>query len=72
MLLMGDRNLTNGPLSAYRLLLLTTNSAPGWDAQLHKVRGNVALADGSATSLDIPRLRLRVTNSGADNLLAFP
>lgn len=71
-ILMGDRNLTNGPLSANRLMLLTTNSAPGWDHQLHKFRGNVALADGSVQSLDLPRLRLAVTNSGADNLLAFP
>ena len=72
MLLSGDRNLTNGPVSSTRLLLLTTNSAPGWDQRLHKFRGNVAFADGSVQSLDIPRLRLAVTNSGADNVLAFP
>jgi len=72
MLLSGDRNLTNGPLPLNRLLLLTTNSAPGWNQQLHKLRGNVALSDGSVQSLDTPRLRMTVTNSGADNLLAFP
>ena len=71
-LLSGDRNLTNGPLPSNRLLRLTTNSAPGWDNQLHKLRGNVAFADGSVQSLDIPRLRVAVTNSGDDNLLAFP
>lgn len=71
-ILMGDRNLTNGPLSANRLLLLTTNSAPGWDHQLHRLRGNVSFADGSVQSTDTPRLRRAVTNSGADNLLAFP
>lgn len=71
-ILMGDRNLTNGPLSANRLLLLTTNSAPGWDHQLHRFRGNVSFADGSVQSVDIPRVRLAVTNAGSDNLLAFP
>jgi len=72
MLLLGDRNLTNGPLPANRLLLLTTNSAPGRDQQLHKFRGNIALSDGSVQSSTTPRLRTLVTNSGADNLLAFP
>lgn len=72
MLLLGDRSLTNGPLSANRLLSVTINSAPGWDQQLHKGRGNVAFADGSARSLDTPRLRSAVTNSGVVNLLAFP
>ena len=72
MLLMGDRNLTNGPLPANRLLLLTTNSAPGWDQQIHKLRGNVALSDGSVQGTSTPRLRTMVTNSEADNLLAFP
>lgn len=72
MLLSGDRNLTNGPLPPNRLLLLTTNSAPGWDHQLHKFRGNVALADGSVQSLDIPRLRTAITNAGDSTLLAFP
>jgi len=72
MLLSGDRNLTNGPLLPNRLLRLTTNSAPGWDHQLHKLRGNVAFADGSVQSRDTSQLRLAVTNSGDDNLLAFP
>jgi len=72
MLLLGDRNLTNGPLSVNRLLLLTTNSAPGWDQQLHRFRGNVALSDGSVQSASTPRLRTLVTNAGVDNLLAFP
>jgi len=72
MLLLGDRNLTNGPLSPERLLRLTTNSTPGWNHELHRFQGNVALADGSVQSLDTPRLRVAVTNSGADNLLAFP
>jgi type II secretory pathway pseudopilin PulG len=72
MLLMGDRNLTNGPLPPNRVLLLTTNSAPRWDQRQHKFRGNVALSDGSAHSLTTPLLRRAVTNSGSDNLLAFP
>lgn len=71
MLLSGDRNLTNGTLPANRLLLLTTNSAPGWDHRLHKFRGNIALSDGSVQSSSTPQLRTLVTNSGADNLLAF-
>jgi len=72
MMLSGDRNLTNGPLSANRLLLLTTNSAPGWDQQIHKLRGNVTLSDGSVQVTSTPLLRRLVTNSEADNLLAFP
>ncbi len=72
MLLSGDRNLTNGPLPPNRLLLLATNSAPGWNHELHRFRGNVALADGSVQSLDIPRLRTAFTNAGNSTLLAFP
>jgi len=72
MLLLGDRNLTNGPLSASRLILLNTNSTPGWNQELHRLRGNVALADGSVQSASTLNLRTMVTNSGADNLLAFP
>jgi prepilin-type processing-associated H-X9-DG protein len=72
MLLSGDRNLTNGPLLPGRVRLVTTNSAPGWDRQLHKLRGNVAFSDGSVQTLSGFRLRVAVTNTGADNLLAFP
>lgn len=72
MLLSGDRNLTNGPLPANRLLLLTTNSAPGWNQQIHKLRGNVGLSDGSVQGTSTPLLRTLVTNGGTDNLLAFP
>jgi type II secretory pathway pseudopilin PulG len=72
MLLLGDRSLTNGPLSSERLLRLTTNSVPGWNHELHWLKGNIAYSDGSVQSLDTLRLRIAVTNSGGDNLLAFP
>jgi type II secretory pathway pseudopilin PulG len=72
MLLSGDRNLTNGSLTPGRLLLLTTNSAPGWDHNLHEFRGNVGLSDGSVQAFDTLRLRVAVTNSGGTNLLSFP
>ena len=72
MLLSGDRNLTNGPLPPNRVLLLTTNSAPGWDQQLHKFRGNVGLADGSVQGSDTTHLRAAVTNAGDPTLLAIP
>ena len=72
MLLSGDRNLTNGSLSPTRLLLLATNSAPGWNHKLHHLKGNAGMSDGSVQSLDTLRLRVVVTNTGCDNLLAFP
>jgi prepilin-type processing-associated H-X9-DG protein len=71
-LLMGDRNVTNGPLPPNRVLLLTTNSAPGWNHELHKFGGNVSLADGSVQGLDPSHLRTAVTNAGDPTLLAIP
>ena len=75
--MVGDRNLTNGPLTTNRLLPLTTNSAPGWDDTMHNLIGNVALADGSVPTFTIPQLRQATANmvsSGSQftNRLAFP
>lgn len=73
-LLLGDRNLTNGPLAANRLLSLPTNSAPWWNNEMHRLRGNVAKADGSVQQFDTPNLRVFVRNQGdsSTNRLAFP
>ena len=77
MFLTGDRNLTNGPLTATRLLMLTTNSAPGWDAFMHGLIGNIGFTDGSVRALETEPLRIAVTNMGRNsgysrNRLAFP
>lgn len=74
LLLVGDRHLTNGPLTPQGLLLMTSNSTPGWSYEMHKLVGNVALADGSVQHYDIPQLRFVVTNiyNPGTNRLAFP
>ena len=74
MLLAGDRNTTNGSLTANGLLLLTTNSAPDWTRELHERKGNVALADGSVQTFTTPQLRTAIRNMGGfgTNRLAIP
>lgn len=73
MLLSGDRNLTNGPLTADRILTLTTNSQVGWNNQMHRLRGHLLLCDGSIQEADTPSLRLRLSAAfGYTNRLAIP
>jgi len=77
LILSGDRNLTNGPLTSTRLLILTTNSTPGWNDTMHNLIGNIALADGSVQTFTIPQLRKATANMVAPgsqftNRLAFP
>jgi hypothetical protein len=58
--LAGDRNLTtNGSPIARGLVVLTTNTILGWQANLHYNAGNVLLADASVpqpSSLKLPAL----------------
>jgi len=75
MLLAGDRNITTlsrkQPVNG--VLTLTTNDVISWTRAMHKLQGNVALADGSVQQLSTPKLREALHNSGAaTNRLAFP
>lgn len=74
MFLTGDRNLTNGPLLPNGLLVVTTNSAVGWTPELHRLKGNIGLADGSVQHLDTSQLRKALSNMGGygTNRLAIP
>lgn len=69
MLLTGDRNLTNGPLPASHLLVLSTNYPAGWTAELHHFQGNIGLADGSVQQFSPARLSQACT---PPQRLAFP
>jgi prepilin-type N-terminal cleavage/methylation domain-containing protein len=57
MWLAGDRNLTNGSALVQGALMVPTNSPAGWTEKLHKLQGNLALADGSVQQLTSQRLR---------------
>lgn len=74
MLLVGDRNLTNGSPMPNGLLFLTTNSAAGWTHELHRLEGNIGLGDGSVQHFDMLRLRAALRNMGGygTNRLAIP
>jgi competence protein ComGC len=72
MLVAGDRNLTNGMPPRNGILTLTTNSVVGWTHELHKVTGQVLLADGSVQQTSTAYLRQIVRNSGGTNRLAMP
>jgi type II secretory pathway pseudopilin PulG len=73
MFLSGDRNLTNGPLSPNRLLLLNTNYPAGWTRAIHVRQGNIVLSDGSVQQFSIPGLKPALSNCWwHSNTLAFP
>jgi prepilin-type processing-associated H-X9-DG protein len=62
-LLTGDRNLTlNGVEVPPGLLEVTTNSALGWSAGMHRGAGNVALGDGSVQQCTSARLAEQVND----------
>ncbi len=72
-LLSGDRNLTNGPMTTNRLLLLTSNSVVRWTREMHHPQGNVVLGDGSVQQMSLSRLREVLRGSGAEtNRLQMP
>jgi hypothetical protein len=72
MLLIGDRNLTNGPLPPNRVLVPNTNYPAGWTRDLHHYQGNIGLADGSVQQFSNARLREALLNSSYTNRLAIP
>jgi prepilin-type processing-associated H-X9-DG protein len=72
MVLIGDRNLTNGPLPANRTLVINTNLPVGWTGEMHRNQGNIGLADGSVQQYSDNRLREALVNSAWTNRLAFP
>jgi competence protein ComGC len=72
MFLAGDRNVTNGVPPPHGILTLTTNSIVGWTHELHKMSGQVLLADGSVQQTSTSYLRQFVRNSGGTNRLAMP
>jgi prepilin-type N-terminal cleavage/methylation domain-containing protein/prepilin-type processing-associated H-X9-DG protein len=62
-ILAGDRNITGGPLTVGRILVLTTNSPAGWGTDIHKGNGNIGLADGSVQQVTERGLRRQVENA---------
>jgi prepilin-type processing-associated H-X9-DG protein len=72
-LLAGDRNLTNGLMSADGVLKITTNRAAGWTKEIHQFSGNIAFADGSVQKLTTKRFQEMLrTNGVPDGRLVFP
>lgn len=45
-LLSGDRNISGGTTNEH-LFIYLTNANPGWDTNIHNLRGNVSLSDAS-------------------------
>ena len=73
LILSGDRNITNGTPLKNAMLDLTTNTAAGWNAELHNGVGNIGLADGSVQQVSITGLQTIVTNTcPATNRLQMP
>jgi len=71
--LYGDRNLTNGTRPENGIIQLTANQDVRWTAEMHKSKGNICLADGTALQLNNAALREVVRASGAaTNRLAIP
>jgi hypothetical protein len=56
MFLLGDRNLTNGPLPPNRILVFNTNFPVGWTAEMHHYQGNIVLSDGSVQQFSVGAL----------------
>ncbi|HZR16639.1 MAG TPA: hypothetical protein VFE51_04870 [Verrucomicrobiae bacterium] len=69
MFLFGDRNLSDGPLPATRILILNTNYPLGWTREMHFPQGNIGLADGSVQQFSTARLKKASVNGGR---LAMP
>jgi prepilin-type N-terminal cleavage/methylation domain-containing protein/prepilin-type processing-associated H-X9-DG protein len=73
MLMVGDRNLTNGTASKNGVLTVTSNPPAGWTMEMHQGSGNVGLVDGSVEQVGTSRLRDAVANTGTNvNRLLFP
>jgi hypothetical protein len=72
MFLIGDRNLTNGPLPPNHLLIPNTNFPAGWTREMHHYQGNIGLADGSVQQYSNPRLSEALRTGASANRLAMP
>ena len=73
MLLAGDRNIVSGKKPVNGILTLTSNDVVSWTRAMHRLQGNVAIADGHVDQLTTPRLQQALRNTGAaTNRLAFP
>jgi competence protein ComGC len=73
MILVGDRNITNGTPVKNGLLDVNTNHPSGWTDEQHRKIGNIAISDGSVQQLNTETLRLMIANTGlATNRLQMP
>jgi hypothetical protein len=73
MFLTGDRNITGGKRQSAGIVELTTNDAVSWGPTLHKISGNIGLADGSVQQFTKTRLQQALMCTGAQtNRLALP
>jgi hypothetical protein len=73
MMLMGDRNITNGTPIRNGLLELTTNRPASWTKEIHNNVGNLLLTDGSVIQTSTETLRRAIENTGvATNRLQIP
>ena len=73
MLLAGDRNIVSGKEPVNGILTLTSNDVISWTRAMHKLQGNVAIADGHVDQLTTSRLQQALRNTGAaTNRLALP
>lgn len=73
MFLTGDRNITNGQPANSRFVDLVTNSPARWTDDLHKLAGNIGMADGSVQQFSSARLQAAIAVTGdATNRLAMP
>jgi prepilin-type processing-associated H-X9-DG protein len=73
MLLIGDRNVTNGLAPVRSVLELRPEMPVGWTELLHNGKGNVGLADGSVQQYTTSRLQSALQNTGdSTNRIALP
>ncbi|MEY2410200.1 MAG: hypothetical protein QOF48_2870 [Verrucomicrobiota bacterium] len=70
-LLSGDRNVTNGVAPKKTVLDLPDQPAAGWTEQIHRERGNLGLADGSAQQTTTPALRRQIAAANASNKIGL-
>jgi competence protein ComGC len=70
--LFGDRNLTGGVLSNGTVRILSSTNGLGWSQDLHQHFGNIALADGSVSSVSTQALHEMVQTSVSPPRLAVP
>lgn len=73
MLLLGDRNITNGLVPRRTILHLPPDQPAGWTEAVHRATGHIALADGSVYRTTTTELRSRLRNTGdPTNRVALP